>query len=126
MRAGRAGRTLVALSRNRNPAARPVARLRVADLEVDALDRRITQGRRELRLSPSEHTLLYTLAARSGTVVPYRRLADALGLGPELRTNTVARHVTSLRRKLGDAASDPTYIETVPGSGYRFVIRRAS
>jgi hypothetical protein len=62
---------LLALPRNRVPASGNVARLHVADLAIDALDRRITQGTRELRLSPSEHVLLYTLAANRGTVVRY-------------------------------------------------------
>lgn len=118
--------TLVALARNRNAPARRVAPLRVADLEIDALDQRISQGTRAVRLSPSEHMLLYTLAAARGTVVPYHRLADALGIGPQIRTNTVARHVTTLRRKLGDPAEHPRYIETIPGMGYRFIVGGSS
>jgi len=126
MRIRRAEPTLVALARNRNAPARRIARLHVADLEIDALDRRISQGSRDLRLSPSEHVLLYTLAAARGTVVSYRRLADALGIGPEIRANSVARHMATLRRKLGDAADRPRYIETVSGTGYRFIAARSS
>ena len=124
MRIGCARPMLIALPRNRVLPARRVARLRVADLEIDALDRRIIQGTSELRLSPSEHILLYTLAAKRGTVVSHRRIADALGTGHEVRANALARHVTSLRRKLGDDADRPRYIETVPGIGYRFVAAR--
>lgn len=68
-----------------------VAPLRVADLEIDALHRRIRQGRREIRLSPGQHTLLYTLAA------------------------------SGLRRKLRDDPDRPRYIETVSRVGYRFI-----
>jgi two-component system response regulator RegX3 len=109
------------LRRNRILPARRVARLRIADLEIDALDHRITQGTHELRLSPSEHIVLYTLAATRGAVVPYRGLASALGNGHEVRANTVARHVATLRRKLGDDPQRPRYIETVHNLGYRFV-----
>jgi DNA-binding response OmpR family regulator len=98
-----------------------LARLRVADLEIDALDSRITQGARELRLSPREHVLLYTLAAKRGTVVSYRQIADALGSRPAAKTNTLTRHISSLRRKLGDDAHRPRYIETVAGIGCRFI-----
>ena len=126
MRSDDAPLTLVALARNRDIPARRVARLRVADLEIDALDPRVLQGARALRLSPSEHLVLYTLAAAHGTVVTYRRLADALGIGPQIRTNTVARHVTTLRRKLGDPADRPRYIETIPGTGYRFIVGGSS
>jgi DNA-binding response OmpR family regulator len=100
---------------------RRVARLRVADLEIDALDHRVTRGTTEIRLSPSEHVVLYTVAARRGDVVTYRKLATAIGTGAEVRTNSVARHVATLRRKLGDDARLPRYIETVPGVGYRVV-----
>lgn len=118
--------TIVALPRNRSLWAQRVARLRVSNLEIDALDRRITQGMRELRLSPSEHTLLYTLAAKRGAVVTYDGLADALGIERGVRANSLARHVTTLRRKLGDAAHQPRYIETVAGIGYRFVVPHAT
>jgi len=118
---------LVALQRNRTLANRHVAPLTVADLEIDALDQRIRQGAHELRLSPAEHILLYTLAARAGVVVSYRELADVLGrtdLQP--RSNTVARHLSSLRRKLLDDAQRPRYVETVSRIGYRFVAARAT
>ena len=113
---------LVKLQRNRIRPNRRVAALKVADLEIDALRRSIRQGTREVRLSPGEHILLYTLAARAGAVVSYREIADALGRTDlEVRNNTLARHLTSLRRKLRDNARRPRYIETVLGIGYRFL-----
>lgn len=112
---------MLALPRKRGPRNRRVAPLGVDDLLIDALHTRVRQGSRELRLSPDEHILLYTLAARRGDVVSYREIADALGrTGTELRNNTLARHLSSLRRKLSDNAHRPRYIETVLGVGYRF------
>ncbi len=113
---------LIALPRNRIPPSRSVALLRVADLEIDALDARVLQGTREIRLSPSEHILLYTLAARAGAVVSYRELTDALGsAGLAVRNNSLSRHLSSLRRKLEDDPERPRYIETVRTLGFRFV-----
>jgi two-component system KDP operon response regulator KdpE len=113
---------LIALPRNRIPANRRVAPLRVADLEIDALDPRVRQGAREVRLSPNEHILLYTLAANAGAVVTYRELTEALGSrGSEVRNNSLARHLSSLRRKLQDDPERPHYIETVRTIGFRFV-----
>lgn len=112
---------LVAVRRNRIPPGTPVAPLQVADLEIDALGRRITQRGREVRLSPSEHLLLYMLAAKSGTVMSHAQLADALGTASKVRANTIARHMATLRQKLGDDFEKPRYIETVPGVGYRFI-----
>lgn len=96
----------------------PVAPLTVAGLEVDALGRRIRLGPREVRLSPHEHILLYSLVASAGVVVSHRELAVALGLTDTARANTIARHISTLRRKLEDDAARPRYIETVTGIGY--------
>lgn len=86
------------------------------------MHRRIHQGRRAVRLTPGEHTLLYTLAARPGAWVTYREIAEALGRADlELRNNALARHVHSLRRRLRDDARRPRYIETLVGIGYRFL-----
>jgi DNA-binding response OmpR family regulator len=113
---------LLALPRNRIPPDRRVAVLRVADLEIDALQQRVRQGSREIRLSPGEHILLYTVAANAGAVVTYREIALALGrAGGDVRNNTLARHLSSLRHKLKDDARRVRYIETVPGVGYRFL-----
>jgi len=118
---------LIALPRNRIPPSRRVALLRIADLEIDALDPRIRQGTREIRLSPNEHILLYTLAARAGAVVTYRELTDALrSSGPDVRNNTLARHLSSLRRKLQDDPERPRYIETVRTIGFRCVATPAA
>jgi DNA-binding response OmpR family regulator len=122
MRTGRVLPRLFALPRNKGSANSRVAAIRVADLEIDALRRRIRQGTRDVQLSPVEHVLLYTLAAVAGVVVSYRDLADALVVTDhEVRNNTLARHISSLRRKLRDDAERPRYIETVPSVGYRFV-----
>ena len=126
-RPGTSGVILIALPRNRIPPSRRVALLRVADLEIDALDPRIRQGTREIRLSPNEHILLYTLAARAGAVVTYQELTDALRpRGPEVRNNTLARHLSSLRRKLQDDPERPRYIETVRTIGFRCVATAAA
>ena len=103
-----------------------VAPLQVADLQIDALHRRIRQGAREVRLSPAEHTLLYTLAARAGAWVTYREIADALGRPHHAsRRNSLARHISSLRRILRDDAERPRYIETLEGIGYRLAPRKS-
>ena len=111
--------TIVTLPRNRRDMASPVAPLSVADLEVDALRQRVQLGAREVRLSPTEHVILYTLVSRAGEVVTYRELGSALGLAEaEIHSNRIARHVSTLRRKLRDDPDHPHYIETVVGIGY--------
>jgi len=116
---------MVALRRNSALPNQRVAVLRVGDLEIDALQRDVRQGTRDVQLSPVEHVLLYTLAAAAGSVVSYSDIAAALGrTNRTVRSNTLARHVSSLRRKLRDDADRPRYIETVLGVGYRCVAPR--
>jgi two-component system KDP operon response regulator KdpE len=101
----------------------PIAPLRVADLQIDALRRAVQQGGRSVRLTPDEHILLYWLVAKAGTIVTYRDLAAALGLTAlPARNNTLARHLSGLRQKLRDNPNRPHYIETITGVGYRLVV----
>lgn len=97
-----------------------VAPLLVADLAIDALFPVVPQGRRTIRLTPGEHRLLYLMAAHPGTVVTAQIYAAQLGhAAPE--SNSLARHIASLRKKLGDTAERPRCMQTVKGVGYRFV-----
>src|SRR5512133_4105666 len=105
---------------------RPIASIKVADLAIDALQRSIRQGTHDVLLSPQEHVLIYILAAKAGRAVSYGDIAQALGQDDSsVRRNSLARHIPSLRRKLGDDAHHPHYIESVLGIGYRFLAARS-
>jgi DNA-binding response OmpR family regulator len=97
-------------------------RARVGELEVDFGARTATLGGRPLELTRKEHDLLAMLVANAGTVVSREEIMAAVWdenwFGP---TKTLDVHVSSLRRKLGDDPSDPTYLQTVRGVGFRFV-----
>ena len=99
-----------------------VPRLRIGDLVIDVLNRRVRAGDSELHLTSLEQALLYLLAANAGTVLTREQILDALwGTDFAVESNVVDRHVRSLRAKLQDDWHKPRYIETVPGSGYRFM-----
>jgi DNA-binding response OmpR family regulator len=99
-----------------------LARLRVGDLEIDVLNRRVRAGESELHLTSLEQALLYLLAANAGTVLSREQILDALwGTDFLIESNVVDRHVRALRAKLQDDWHKPRYIETVAGSGYRFL-----
>ncbi|MGH2378608.1 MAG: response regulator transcription factor [Candidatus Limnocylindria bacterium] len=98
-----------------------VPRLRIGDLEMDVLNRKVHAGASELHLTSLEQALLYLLAANAGTVLTREQILDALwGSDFATESNVVDRHVRSLRAKLQDDWHKPRYIETVPGAGYRF------
>ena len=99
-----------------------VPRLRIGDLEIDVLNRRVLAGDHELHLTSLEQALLYLLAANAGTVLTREQILDSLwGTDFVIESNVVDRHVRALRAKLQNDWHKPRYIETVPRSGYRFV-----
>ena len=99
-----------------------VPRLRIGDLEIDVLNRKVIAGERELHLTSLEQALLYLLAANAGTALTREQILDALwGTDFVIESNVVDRHVMALRAKLQDDWHKPRYIETVPGTGYRFL-----
>lgn len=58
--------------------------------------------------------------AGAGGTVTYQEFADAMGWTGAVRHNTLARHFSSLRRKLHANGHGLSYIEAVVGVGYRF------
>ena len=96
--------------------------LRLGDLEIDMLNRRIMAGRSELHLTSLEQSLLYLLAANAGRLLTRDEILDHLwGIDYVSESNVVDRHVRNLRVKLHDDHRRPRYIATIPGRGYRFV-----
>jgi len=97
-------------------------RLRIGDLEIDVLNRKVQAGDHELHLTSLEQALLYLLAANAGTILTREQILDALwGTDFVIESNVVDRHVRALRAKLQDDWHKPRYIETVPNAGYRFI-----
>ena len=100
--------------------------LRLGELEIDILNRRVRAGTSELHLTGLEQSLLYLLAANAGQVLSRNEILDALwGVDFLADSNVVDRHIRNLRIKLQNGWKRPRYIATVPGRGYRFVPRAA-
>jgi DNA-binding response OmpR family regulator len=102
-------------------AAAPTAPQRFGALEVDEAARTVRVGEEELTLSRKEFDLLHLLTRRAGLVITREDLMsevwDENWFGS---TKTLDVHIGALRRKLGDDPTDPTYIHTVRGVGFRF------
>lgn len=74
-----------------------------------------------ITLTTIEFDLLATLAEDPGVVFSRQKLLDRLwGMDYIGDDHVVDVHLGNLRRKLGDDATSPTFIETVRGVGYRF------
>ena len=96
--------------------------LRLGELEIDILNRRVRAGGHELHLTSLEQSLLYLLAANAGRLLTRDEILDHLwGVDYVAESNVVDRHVRNLRAKLQNDWHRPRYIASVPGRGYRFV-----
>lgn len=96
--------------------------LRVGDLEIDVLSRRVRLGQTDLHLTALEQSLLYLLAANAGRLLTRDEILDHLwGADYVAGSNIVDRHIRNLRLKLRDPSRRPRHIVTVPKRGYRFV-----
>jgi len=96
--------------------------LRFPGLEIDRARRTVTQGGREVRLTPTELAILELLASHAGKPVTLRQIVATVWKGaPATTQDTVRVHVGSLRRKLEPDPSEPRYIGTEPWVGYRFL-----
>lgn len=115
-------RARAVLRRTHGTAGELVPRLRIGDLEIDVLNRKVVAGDHDLHLTSLEQALLYLLAANAGSVLTREQILDALwGTDFVIESNVVDRHVRALRAKLQNDWHKPRYIETVPGTGYRFM-----
>ena len=83
-------------------------------------ERRVAVSGDDVDLSKKEFELLRMLLERPGRVVRRAELAAEVwgGTNDEIG-KTLDVHVSWLRRKLGDDAQEPRYIETVRGIGFR-------
>ncbi|WP_104105141.1 response regulator transcription factor [Nocardioides sp. 616] len=94
--------------------------LHVGGLDIDVLGRRASLDGAAVDLSPREFDLLTHLAEHAGEVVTKGRLlTDVWHQAWGGSEKTVDVHLSWLRRKLGESASEPRYLHTVRGVGVR-------
>lgn len=94
----------------------------VGDLVIDVPARTATVEGRTLDLSPKEFDLLKLLVERTGEVMSKRELLAEVWREPYGGADhTIDVHLSWLRKKLGESASEPRYIQTVHGVGVKLV-----
>jgi len=99
-----------------------LARYAFADIELDFEAYKATKGGEALDLSPREFELLRYLIERKGeTVTRDQLLEDVWGYESYPSTRTVDTHIAKLRGKIGDSGSEPRWILTIHGMGYKFI-----
>ena len=95
--------------------------MELGDLVIDEPTRTVTVRGESVPLTTIEFDLLLTLTRDPGVVFPRQRLLDRVwGMDYVGDEHVVDVHLGNLRRKLGDHATRPIFVETVRGAGYRF------
>jgi two-component system, OmpR family, KDP operon response regulator KdpE len=94
--------------------------VRVGELEVDLADRAVRRDGVEVHLTPIEFDLLSRLAEHPGRLVTHRQLLQEVwGPGYEDETHYLRVHFAHVRSKIEPDPSNPRYVITEPGVGYR-------
>lgn len=111
-------RLRVALRHTYQPEAEPT--FQTKDLTVDLAARQVTCNGEKIQLTPTEYDLLRVLVKHAGRVLTHQQLLrEVRGAGYQTETHLLRVHMSNLRHKLEVDATDPQYILTEPGVGYR-------
>jgi two-component system, OmpR family, KDP operon response regulator KdpE len=96
------------------------AAVKVGELEIDLADRSVRRNGEVVHLTPIEFDLLSKLAEHPGRLVTQRQLLQEVwGPGYEDETHYLRVHFAHVRAKIEPDPSNPRYVITEPGIGYR-------
>jgi len=95
--------------------------IEAGDLSIDVPRRRVILGGEEVALTAKEFDLLACFAQHPGRVFSRGELLDHVwGYGHDGYEHTVNTHINRLRAKVEREPSQPRFVRTVWGVGYRF------
>jgi DNA-binding response OmpR family regulator len=115
------------LLRRAYPSKYATPRLQISDLVIDQEAHTLSRAGKNIELTPTEFSLLITLASQPGRVFSRIQLLEAAqGVAYEGYERTIDAHIKNLRAKIEVDTKNPRYIETVFGVGYRFIKAAAS
>jgi DNA-binding winged helix-turn-helix (wHTH) protein len=88
---------------------------------LDTRERRLVEGDSPVELNARYLDALALLVRDGGKLVPKDQFLDEVWRGVPVTDEALTQCIKTLRRKLGDDANRPRFIETVPKHGYRFI-----
>ncbi len=95
---------------------------RAGKIEIDLATRIVRKNSIEVKLTPTEYSLLRLLVVHAGKVLTHRQLlTEVWGPNAVEQTHYLRVHIAHLREKLEDNAAQPKFILTEPGVGYRAI-----
>jgi len=89
---------------------------------LDTQQRLLFRDGQPLELTPKVFDILLELVESGGRVVEKKELMESVWPDSFVEESNLTQHISTLRKKLGQDASQQRYILTVPGRGYRFVM----
>ncbi len=96
--------------------------LKIQDVSLDPIEKVVWKSTRRIQLTRKEFGILEYLMRHSNEVISQEELLEHVwGTLTNPFSNTVRVHIQSLREKLLDDHTNPRYIETAVGTGYRFI-----
>jgi two-component system, OmpR family, KDP operon response regulator KdpE len=100
---------------------RPI--LRFEGLEIDLIKKLVKLDGLAIHLTPTEYRLLESMATNPWKLLTHAWLLQKVwGPGYRTESNYLRLFVRQLRQKLRDKPSDPRWITTEPGLGYRWLV----
>ena len=91
------------------------------EITIDLAARTVSRAGRDVRLTPTEWSLLAVLVRSAGRLVPQADLLhEVWGPDYDRQTNYLRVYMSSLRKKIEAEPGEPRHLITVPGVGYRF------
>lgn len=96
--------------------------LRVKEISLDQVEKVVWKSDHRIQLTRKEFGILEYLMRHPNEVISQEALLEHVwGTMANVFSNTVRVHIQSLREKLEDNSATPRYIETIIGTGYRFI-----
>lgn len=97
------------------------SRLHFGDFHLDVTDRQLWHGTERVDLSARYMDALALLVSHPSRLVEKDRFFSEVWQDVVVSDSALSQCIKELRRVLGDDASNPRYIQTVPRHGYRFI-----
>lgn len=92
----------------------------IGDFTIFPAQRKVLKRNREINLTDIEFRILYVLALHQGITLSKEKIYNYVCNGEYLQDDSnITSHVRRLRKKIEDNPSQPEYIQTVRGIGYK-------
>lgn len=99
-----------------------IERLQFGPFVLDTAARQLIRDGQAVHLAPKTCDVLLLLLQHSGHVIDKDEILRAVWPDVSVEEGNLAQHISLLRKTLGEGPDGGAYIETVPKSGYRFLV----